>query len=41
MLFQFLAEAMAIVTMGGLLGILIGYALTEGVGSLPFLGPDL
>ncbi len=38
-LFQFLAEAMAIVTFGGLLGVLIGLALTEGVGSLPFLGP--
>ena len=38
-LFQFLAEAMAIVTFGGLLGVVIGYALTEGVGSLPFLGP--
>jgi len=38
-LFQFLAEAMAIVTFGGLLGVLIGYALTEGVGSLPLLGP--
>jgi len=38
-LMQFLAEAMAIVTFGGLLGIVIGYGLTEGVGSLPFLGP--
>ena len=38
-LFQFLAEAMAIVTLGGVLGVLIGYALTEGVGNLPFLGP--
>jgi len=38
-LFQFLMEAMAIVTAGGLLGVLIGLALTEGVGTLPFLGP--
>jgi putative ABC transport system permease protein len=38
-LFQFLLEAMAIVTFGGLLGVLIGYALTTGVGALPFLGP--
>jgi putative ABC transport system permease protein len=36
---QFLLEAMAIVTFGGLLGVLIGYALTTGVGALPFLGP--
>ena len=38
-LWQFLAEAMAIVTFGGVLGVLIGLALTQGVGSLPFLGP--
>jgi putative ABC transport system permease protein len=38
-LFQFLLEAMAIVTFGGLLGVVIGYALTTGVGALPFLGP--
>ncbi|MDQ6676814.1 MAG: ABC transporter permease, partial [Acidobacteriota bacterium] len=38
-LFQFLMEAMAIVTAGGLIGVLIGLALTEGVGTLPFLGP--
>ncbi|MCU1261398.1 MAG: efflux pump, inner rane subunit [Bryobacterales bacterium] len=38
-LFQFLLEAMAIVTFGGLLGVLIGYGLTSGVGALPFLGP--
>ena len=38
-LFQFLLEAMAIVTFGGLLGVVMGYGLTEGVGSLPFLGP--
>ncbi len=38
-LFQFLLEAMAIVTFGGLLGVVMGYGLTEGIGSLPFLGP--
>ncbi len=38
-LWQFLLEAMVIVTFGGLLGVLIGFALTQGVGSLPFLGP--
>lgn len=38
-LMQFLLEAMAIVTFGGLLGVLIGYGLTTGVGALPFLGP--
>ena len=32
-------EAMAIVTVGGALGVLIAFALTQGVGSLPFLGP--
>jgi putative ABC transport system permease protein len=38
-LLQFLLEAMVIVTAGGLLGIFIGVALTQGVGTLPFLGP--
>jgi putative ABC transport system permease protein len=37
--FQFLAEAMAIVTMGGLLGVLIGWAVTAGIQTLPLLGP--
>ena len=32
-------EAMAIVTLGGLLGVLIGFAFTKGIGSLPLLGP--
>jgi putative ABC transport system permease protein len=38
-LFQFLIEAMAIVTLGGLLGVAIGFLLTQGIGTLPFLGP--
>jgi putative ABC transport system permease protein len=38
-LFQFLTEALAIVTLGGLLGVLVGYAATVTVGALPFLGP--
>jgi putative ABC transport system permease protein len=37
--FQFLAEAMAIVTMGGLLGVLMGWAVTAGIQTLPLLGP--
>jgi putative ABC transport system permease protein len=37
--FQFLAEAMAIVTMGGLLGVLIGWGVTAGIQTLPLLGP--
>ncbi len=36
---QFLLEAMAIVTMGGLLGILLGFLITKGIGTLPLLGP--
>lgn len=38
-LFQFLAEAMAIVTLGGLLGVLIGWSVTAGIQTLPLLGP--
>lgn len=38
-LWQFLAEAMAIVTVGGLLGVLIGWAVTAGIQTLPLLGP--
>lgn len=38
-LWQFLAEAMAIVTAGGLLGVLIGWAVTAGIQTLPLLGP--
>ena len=37
--FQFLAEAMAIVTFGGLLGVLIGWGLVAGIQTLPLLGP--
>jgi putative ABC transport system permease protein len=36
---QFLLEAMVIVTCGGLMGVLIGFVFTEGIGTLPFLGP--
>jgi putative ABC transport system permease protein len=38
-LMQFLLEAMAIVTLGGLLGVVIGFVFTQGIGTLPFLGP--
>ena len=38
-LWQFLAEAMAIVTVGGMLGVLIAWAATVGLHTLPFLGP--
>ncbi|MSV28749.1 MAG: ABC transporter permease [Bryobacterales bacterium] len=36
---QFLLEAMAIVTLGGALGVLTGYVATALIGSLPLLGP--
>lgn len=36
---QFLAEAMAIVTFGGLIGVAIGWGATAGIGTLPLLGP--
>ena len=36
---QFLAEAMAIVTFGGLIGVAIGWAVTSGIQTLPLLGP--
>lgn len=38
-LFQFLLEAMAIVTLGGALGVLAGYAVTATLQTLPLLGP--
>ena len=38
-LFQFLLEAMTIVTIGGILGVALGFAVTMGIGSLPLLGP--
>jgi len=36
---QFLLEDMAIVTVGGALGVLGGYVVTEGLQTLPLLGP--
>jgi len=36
---QFLAEALAIVTAGGLLGTLVGYVATHTIQTLPLLGP--
>ncbi|MBI1789510.1 MAG: ABC transporter permease [Acidobacteria bacterium] len=38
-LFQFLLEALAIVTLGGLAGVAVGYAATETLQTLPLLGP--
>ena len=38
-LMQFLLEAMAIVTAGGILGVSLGAAISIGVGTLPLLGP--
>ena len=38
-LFQFLAEAMAVVTLGGLIGVMTGWALTAGIGTLPLSEP--
>jgi putative ABC transport system permease protein len=38
-LWQFLAEALAIVTAGGLLGVLLGWVVTISIGNLPLLGP--
>ena len=38
-LFQFLAEALAIVTLGGILGVLTGYCATATLRTLPLLGP--
>jgi putative ABC transport system permease protein len=38
-LLQFLLEAMTIVTIGGILGVALGFAVTVGIGSLPLLGP--
>jgi len=36
---QFLAEALAIVTLGGIFGVLVGYCATMTIGALPLLGP--
>jgi len=38
-LFQFLVEALAIVTLGAFLGVLVGYVATVSLGALPLLGP--
>ena len=38
-LFQFLMEAMAIVTAGGALGVGLGFLISFAVGTLPLLGP--
>ena len=38
-LMQFLLEAMAIVTGGGAIGVLVGWGLTSLLGTLPLLGP--
>ena len=38
-LWQFLLEAMAIVTAGGVLGVAAGWGLTALLGTLPLLGP--
>ncbi len=38
-LLQFLLEAMAIVTLGGALGVTVGYGVTAVIDTLPLLGP--
>ena len=38
-LMQFMFEAMVIVTVGGLVGVLIGWGATAGIQTLPLLGP--
>jgi len=38
-LWQFLVEAMVIVTAGGLFGVFLGWAVTAGIQTLPLLGP--
>jgi putative ABC transport system permease protein len=38
-LLQFLLEAMAIVSLGGVLGVAAGYAVTATLDTLPLLGP--
>jgi putative ABC transport system permease protein len=40
-LMQFLAEAMTIVTLGGLLGVLLGWGATSAIQTLPLMGPML
>ena len=36
---QFMAEALVLAVMGGVLGILLAYALSAAIGALPFYGP--
>jgi putative ABC transport system permease protein len=36
---QFLAEALVITLIGGVVGVLLAYALTAGIGTIPLLGP--
>ena len=36
---QFLLEALAIVTFGGIIGVAVGWSLTSLIGTLPLLGP--
>jgi putative ABC transport system permease protein len=38
-LWQFLLEAMTIVSVGGIVGVALGYCITRMIGSLPLLGP--
>src|SRR4051794_10853253 len=38
-LWQFLLEAMTIVSIGGVVGVTLGYCITRLIGSLPLLGP--
>ena len=38
---QFLLEAMLIVTVGGIIGVAVGWSLTSFLGTLPLLGPLL
>jgi putative ABC transport system permease protein len=40
-LLQFLAEAMTIVTLGGVFGVLLGWGATAAIQTLPLLGPML
>jgi putative ABC transport system permease protein len=37
--FQFLAETMLIVLLGGLIGVLLSYAISAAVGNVPLMGP--
>jgi putative ABC transport system permease protein len=37
--FQFLAETLLIMLLGGIIGVLISYAIAAAVGTLPLMGP--